>query len=54
MRVERAFEGGVVEERHVDWLAEAAVRLGMYGFVSTFLVTAGLSAECEGEAKLKA
>ncbi len=52
-RVERAFEAGVVEERHVEWLAEAASKVGDIRICFNILRTAGLLAECKGKAKLE-
>jgi len=52
-RIERAFQLGVVEEKHIDWLAEAVSKVGDIRVCFNILLTAGLLAECEGKTKLE-
>lgn len=52
-RIEKAFQSGAVEEKHIDWLAEAASKVGDVRVCFNILLTAGLLAECEGKTKLE-
>jgi len=52
-RIERAFQLGAVEEKHIDWLAEAASKVVDIRICFNILLTAGLLAECEGKTKLE-
>jgi len=52
-RVERAFQSGAVEEKHIDWLAEVLSEVGDVRVCFNILLTAGLLAECEGKTKLE-
>jgi len=52
-RIERAFQHGAVEEKHINWLAEAASKVGDIRICFNILLTAGLLAECEGKTKLE-
>ena len=52
-RIQRAFQPGAVDEKHIDWLAEAASKVGDIRICFNILRTAGLLAECEGKAKLE-
>jgi len=52
-RIEKAFQLGAVEEKHVDWLAEVASKVGDIRVCFNILLTAGLLAECEGKTKLE-
>lgn len=49
----RTFRIGAVEEKHIDWLATAASKVGEIRICFNILRTAGLWAECEGKAKLE-
>jgi len=52
-RIERAFQSGAVEEKHIDWLAEIPSKVGDIRVCFNILLTAGLLAECEGKTKLE-
>jgi len=52
-RIERAFQPDTVEEKHIDWLAEVASKVGDVRVCFNILLTAGLLAECEGKTKLE-
>jgi len=52
-RIEKAFQLGAVEEKHIDWLAEVASKVGDIRVCFNILLTAGLLAECEGKTKLE-
>ena len=47
------FSVGVVEEKYLDGLVEAASKVGDIRICFDVLRTAGLLAECEGKAKLE-
>jgi len=52
-RIEKAFQSSAVEEKHIDWLAEAASEVKDIRICFNILLTAGLLAECEGKATLE-
>lgn len=52
-RIEKAFQPDAVEEKHIDWLAEVASKVGDIRVCFNILFTAGLLAECEEKTKLE-
>jgi len=52
-RIEKAFQPGAVEKKHIDWLAEVASKVRDIRICFNILLTAGLLAECEGKTKLE-
>jgi len=52
-RIEKAFQPDAIEEKHIDWLAEVASKVGDIRVCFNILLTAGLLAESEGKTKLE-